>query len=170
VSISRVDFLSQATHESHEREYTEYVQKIFSMYTAAGYKYEDFLIQAHVEKITNQFRHTIKTTDRYINHTLQPVESTSTFNGILVSMDGSRQTVKPGDNMIIEPGVTVLIGEFYNNDVKKIYKPTRPKHVVVSIPTKQTLTPSTNIKTTQEGIKIAAPIIYNETTSNNTVV
>ena len=85
-------------------------------------------------------------------------------------MDGSRQTVKPGDNMIIEPGVTVLIGEFYNNDVKKIYKPTRPKHVVVSIPTKQTLTPSTNIKTTQEGIKIAAPIIYNETTSNNTVV
>lgn len=170
VSISRVDFFSQATHETHEREQNEYVQKIFNMYTAAGYNYETFPIQTHVEKITNQFRHIIKTTDRYINHTLQPIESTSTFDGILVSMDGSRQIVKTGDNMIIEPGATVLIGELYNNDVKRIYKPTRPKHVKVSMNLKQKISSPENIKTTQEGIRIAAPIIYNETTSNNTMV
>ena len=101
---------------------------------------------------------------------MQPVESTSTFDGILVSMDGSRQIVKAGDNIIIEPGTTVLIGEFYNNNVKKIYKPTRPKHLEFNINTKQNITSPENIKTTQEGIKIAAPIIYNETTSNNTMV
>ena len=117
MSISRVNFFSQADLDSHEHQQQIMLKQAHTYLEKNNIIYNRIDPAQYVDMIKSKIDTDITLKDCFINSKLEFFNFKSTFNGLIIHVDNSIDEIRIGNDVSVRPLSVVCVGEITKHNI-----------------------------------------------------